>query len=305
MEIKAYAKINTGLDIKGIRPNGYHELDMVMQTVGLYDVLTIDRVEADSKLNPSDRVFLSSESEEIPLDKTNLIFKAAVLLMEKYDIKDGVRIKLEKNIPVAAGMAGGSTDCAATLRGMNEVFELGLSDSELMDIGVTLGADVPYCIKGGIKRAEGIGELLTDICDFPRVTFLIAKPDFPVSTKEVYQGIDEILYGEDKHLQIERDGIIHPDIEGLIAAIKDGDIEGISAKLGNILELYTIKAHPEIGVIKDIMLKNGARAALMSGSGPTVFGIFDDEDKAWEALDKVKDNGGVNQLFVVGGINNI
>ena len=330
---KAYGKVNLGLDITGRREDGYHLVRMVMQSVDIFDTLTFEKIETNTYISNSgidelndtgagESVDDVKNTEKLPiiitatndpslsLGEDNLIYKAARLLMDRFSITDGVRISLTKEIPIAAGMAGGSSDCAATLKGINELFELGLSEEELREIGVTLGADVPYCIMGGTALSEGIGEILTRLPDIPKVTFLIAKPEFGISTKEAYGAFDSILEDEVKH----------PDIDGMVEAVRSGDLSGITQRLGNVLEQASIPAHPQIDEIKKIMVENGAEAALMSGSGPTVFGIFAEtengrntetdtavdsaekivSDRAWAALEKLRESGLAAELFVAG-----
>ena len=302
---KAYGKVNLGLDITGRREDGYHLVRMVMQSVDIFDTLTFEKIETttyisnsgtgesldDGKKTENSPIIITATNDpSLSLGEDNLIYKAARLLMDRFNIADGVRIFLTKEIPIAAGMAGGSSDCASTLKGINELFELGLSEEELRDIGVTLGADVPYCIMGGTALSEGIGEILTRLPDIPKVTFLIAKPEFGISTKEAYGAFDSIPEADVKH----------PDIDGMVEAVRSGNLSGITDRLGNVLEQASIPAHPQIEEIKKIMGENGAEAALMSGSGPTVFGIFTDTDRAWAALERLQESGLAAELFVAG-----
>ncbi len=277
-QIKAYAKINLGLDVVRRLENGYHEVKMIMQTVNLYDELTLKRTTAGIRL--------TSDSGELPLDENNLIYKAARLMQEHYGIAEGVSVKLKKNIPIAAGMAGGSTDAAATMLAMKELFGLETSKAELMKLGVKIGADVPYCILGGTALAEGIGEKLTPLPKAPECHLLVAKPDINVSTKYVYEHLDAA--GVTKH----------PDIDGMVNAIEKGSLQGIIERLGNVLETVTISAYPVISVIKDRMKELGAQGSLMSGSGPTVFGIFTEQEKAIRAYEEIKSEQLAKQLFV-------
>ncbi len=277
---KAYAKINLGLDVIGRLENGYHEVRMIMQTVGIYDVLTLQKIPAG--------IVVTTDNGELPTDENNLIYKSAKLMIEKYGIAEGVKIHLEKNIPIAAGMAGGSTDAAATFMGMNELFELGVSHEDLRELGVRVGADVPYCIMGGTALAEGIGEKLSELPSPPDCFLLVAKPDINVSTKYVYEHLDE-------------EGVsCHPDIDGMIEALRQGSLDGIVSRLGNVLENVTVRKYPIIEEIKKCMLDEGAEGSLMSGSGPTVFGIFTQEEKAQKALQMIKDRQLAKQLFVTG-----
>ncbi len=277
---KAYAKINLGLDVIGRLPNGYHEVKMIMQTVGIYDVLTLEKI--------PEGIVVTTDNGELPTDENNLIYKSAKLMLEKYKLPFGVRIHLEKNIPIAAGMAGGSTDAAATFTGMNELFEIGASEEELRELGVKVGADVPYCIMGGTALAEGIGEKLSRLPAPKDCYLLIAKPDINVSTKYVYEHLD--AEGVEKH----------PDIDGMIEALKQGSLDGVVERLGNVLEIVTVKKYSIIEEIKQTMLENGAQGSLMSGSGPTVFGIFTEEEKAKKALEILEKKELAKQLFVTG-----
>lgn len=282
IELKAYGKINIGLDVIRKREDGYHDLDMIMQTVGVYDDVIISRKDGTQTYE----IEVSTDADVLPNDKGNLAFMAAKVLMEAYDIKAKVKIHINKRIPIAGGMAGGSADCAAVLRGVNQLFQLGLTDEQLQEYGVKLGADVPYCIVGGIKRAQGIGEILTDLPTPPKCYVIIAKPDAFVSTKFVYSHI--------RPAQIEN----HPDIDGIIESIKAGDLYGMCEKIANVMEDVTIPEYPIIQKVKDILKSNGAVNALMSGSGPTVFGIYDDEEKAKQSMDALSGKEFVSQLYL-------
>lgn len=282
IELKAYGKINIGLDVIRKREDGYHDLDMIMQTVGVYDDVIISREDGTQTYE----IEVSTDADILPNDKGNLAFMAAKVLMEAYDIKAKVKIHINKRIPIAGGMAGGSADCAAVLRGVNQVFQLGLTDEQLQEYGVKLGADVPYCIVGGTKRAQGIGEILTDLPTPPKCYVIIAKPDAFVSTKFVYSHI--------RPAQIEN----HPDIDGIIESIKAGDLYGMCEKIANVMEDVTIPEYPIIQKVKDILKSNGAVNALMSGSGPTVFGIYDDEEKAKQSMDALSGKEFVSQLYL-------
>ena len=267
--IKAYAKINLGLDVVRRLENGYHEVKMVMQTVGIYDVLDFERTDGG--------IVITTDSGELPTDENNLIYKAAKLMMETYPISGGVKIHLEKHIPIAAGMAGGSTDAAATLKGMNRLFDLGCTLKDLMELGVKIGADVPYCVMGGTALAEGIGEKLTPLAPAPDCYVLVAKPDINVSTKYVYEHLDA------------QEIVKHPDIAGMVEAIAEESLQGILDRMENVLETVTVSAYPVIQTIKDRMKELGAINSLMSGSGPTVFGIFVEKDMARRAYDKLEE----------------
>lgn len=282
IELKAYGKINIGLDVIRKREDGYHDLDMIMQTVGVYDDVIISREDGTQTYE----IEVSTDADILPNDKGNLAFMAAKVLMEAYDIKSKVKIHINKRIPIAGGMAGGSADCAAVLRGVNQLFQLGLTDEQLQEYGVKLGVDVPYCIVGGTKRAQGIGEILTDLPTPPKCYVIIAKPDAFVSTKFVYSHI--------RPAQIEN----HPDIDGIIESIKAGDLYGMCEKIANVMEDVTIPEYPIIQKVKDILKSNGAVNALMSGSGPTVFGIYDDEEKAKQSMDALSGKEFVSQLYL-------
>jgi 4-diphosphocytidyl-2-C-methyl-D-erythritol kinase len=257
MRLRAFAKINLGLDILRKREDGYHEVRMIMQTIQMYDVLEMKRVKKPG-------ISLSVNYPYIPSDERNLVYKAAKLLMDEFQVKEGVDIRLEKFIPVAAG---GSSDAAAAMVGINHLFKLGLSEKDLMDRAVNIGADVPYCIMRGTALAEGIGEKLTRIAQVPDCYVLIGKPGIGVSTKTAYES-----------LQLDKIQS-HPDIDGMIRDIENGNLLAMTDKMGNVFESGIIGKYPVIGEIKDLMEANGALKAMMSGSGPTVFGIFDDREK--------------------------
>lgn len=280
LQLKAYAKINLGLDVVRRREDGYHEVRMVMQTVKLYDKLTF-------RLLEEDEIRLKTNLGFLPVNEDNLVYKAVKLLKDTYDVKKGLEIDLFKCIPVAAGMAGGSTDCAAALVGATKMFGLDLSKQELMELGVKLGADVPYCVLRGTALSEGIGEILTPLPPMPDCYILIAKPPISVSTKFVYENL--------KANELER----HPDIDGMVDAIKKGSLQGITDRMENVLETVTIPAYPVIEEIKNCMKENGAINSLMSGSGPTVFGIFDTEEQAEKARDVIRKNDLAQQVYVV------
>ena len=268
IKLRAMAKINLALDVLRRRDDGYHEVRMVMQTVNIYDELAFEKTD-DGK------IVITTNAEELPVNEDNLIYKSARLLLDEYGIDKGLKVSLKKNIPMAAGMAGGSTDAACTFKAVNELFELNLSKKELMERAVRIGADVPYCILGGTALSEGIGEVLTQIKSAPECSLLVAKPPIDVSTKFVYQNLKL------------NDDTVHPDIDAMLAAINDGDIEKVSKNLGNVLESVTVPNYPVISDIKKFMTDNGALGALMSGSGPTVFGIFNDKDKAKECYKRL------------------
>lgn len=306
LEVKAYAKVNLSLDIVGRREDGYHLVRMVMQSLDIADILTFEKLDKPEIMVLLDNPSVGSDGDsplgKVPLDENNLIYKAARLLFDRYiwkrNEKAGVQITLTKNIPIAAGMAGGSSDAAATFRGINELFELGLMDKELMEMGVTLGADIPYCIMGGTALSEGIGEELTRLPDIPECVFLVVKPRISVSTAEAYGGYDSLV--ESKTGQKVR--IIHPDVDGQVDALYAGNLKGVTDKFLNVLEYVTAEKHPIIGDIEKIMLEFGALNAMMSGSGPTVFGIFEDVEKAEAAKKELEQRDISDQLFVVSSL---
>ncbi len=270
-KLRAYGKINLGLDVLRKREDGYHDVRMIMQTVGLYDQI-------DLFFRQEPGIEIETNLSYLPVNENNLVYKAAHLLMEEFQVKNGVFIRLRKLIPVAAGMAGGSSDAAAVLVGVNKMFHLGLSIEELMKRGVKIGADVPYCIMRGTALSEGIGEKLTALPPMPQCQVLLAKPAISVSTKYVYENLHA------NSLKPEQ----HPDIDGMIEAITAGDLLGVSAHLGNVLELVTAKKYPVIEEIKEVMRRYGAVGAMMSGSGPTVFGLFDNPKAASDAYEELR-----------------
>ena len=269
--LKAYGKVNLGLDVVRRRKDGYHEVRMIMQTVGIYDRIDLMRREQPG-------IGIETNLYYLPDNENNLAYKAARLLMDEFDIKEGVNIRIKKFIPVAAGMAGGSSDAAAVLFGVNKMFSLGLSMEELMKRGVRLGADVPYCLMRGTALSEGIGEILTPLDPVPQCQVLIAKPSVSVSTKFVYENL---------HVN-QLPKTANPDIDRLMRAIEDRDLRGLAENMGNILETVTIPAHPVIQDIKDKMMAMGAVGAMMSGSGPTVFGLFMSPARAEEAYEEMR-----------------
>lgn len=285
LKLKALAKINLGLDVLGRRENGYHDVRMVMQTIYLYDNVTINKTEQPG-------IQLKTNLSYLPVDDKNIAYKAAKMLMEEFHIEDGIEIILDKHIPVAAGLAGGSSNAAAVLVGMNRLFHLGLSQQELKSRGVKLGADVPYCIMRGTVLAEGIGEILTPLAPMPKCSILVAKPGISVSTKTVYEKLDSC--------EIEN----HPDIDGVLAGLNEGDLKKVASSMGNVLERVTIPDYPIIEDIKTVMKEEGALGAMMSGSGPTVFGIYDDKMLARQAGQKIKTLGLTKQVYVVNVHNN-
>lgn len=285
MRLQAFAKINLGLDVLGKREDGYHEVRMIMQTIRMYDQL-------DMRKSVEPGIHLTTNKKYIPVDENNLVWRAAKLMMDTCGIIEGVSIHLHKVIPVAAGMAGGSSDAAATLVGMNRLFHCGLSKEKLMELGVQIGADVPYCVLRGTALAEGIGEKLTVLPPMPDCWILIGKPGISVSTKYVYTTLD-----------LNTD-TVHPDIDGMKKALEDGNLYGITERMGNVLQDVTILAYPEVERIKEQMKTLGAVNAMMSGSGPTVFGIFDNEEKAQKACQKLRESGSCQQVFLTVPFNN-
>ena len=278
ISLKALAKINLGLDVLGKREDGYHEVRMVMQTIHLYD-----RVEIKKTRSP--HIHVETNLYYLPVNEDNLVYRAAKLMKDEFQIKEGVRIVLQKFIPVAAGLAGGSSDAAAVLVGMNRIFNLGLKQNKLMELGLKIGADVPFCIMRGTALAEGIGEKLTALPPMPKCPVLIAKPAISVSTKAVYEGLK--LY----------DGMEHPDIDGVMEGIQQKDLKGVASHMGNILETVTIPMYPVSEDIKKLMLENGALNAMMSGSGPTVFGLFPNEKEIRRAYEALKQSGLAKNVY--------
>ncbi|MBE5832721.1 MAG: 4-(cytidine 5'-diphospho)-2-C-methyl-D-erythritol kinase [Butyrivibrio sp.] len=284
LEKKAYAKINLGLDVTGKRDDGYHIVRMIMQNVDLYDTLTFED-------NETGEICLTASSEKIPTDESNLICKVALQLKKEFGVSKGANIHLVKRIPVAAGMAGGSTDGATAYVALNELWNLGLDKKKLCELAVKLGADIPYCIIGGTALAEGIGEELTVISDMPACHIVIAKPAIDVSTGWVYKELDS------------RKIIEHPDIDGIRVAIEDGNIKAMCSLIGNVLEPVTAGKYTVIGDIEKTLEDSGAVGAFMTGSGPTVFAVFDDEDKAKNGYEAVKRSALAPELFLSGPVN--
>lgn len=281
MHLKALAKINLGLDVLRRREDGYHEVKMIMQTISLCDELELRKTKQPG-------IQVKTNLYYLPANENNLVYKAARLLMDEFHIREGISIQLQKKIPVAAGMAGGSSDAAAVLWGVNQMYGLGLSREDLMERGVKLGADVPYCVLRGTALAEGIGEKLSVLPPMPKCYILIAKPGISVSTKFVYEN----LHAND--LKPEQ----HPDVDAMIQAMKEKDLALLASRMGNVLETVTVPAYPVIDEIKKCMLESGALGSMMSGSGPTVFGIFDDQSKARKALQTVKTRRLARQVYL-------
>lgn len=285
MKVKALAKINLGLDVLGKRADGYHEVRMIMQTIHLYDQLIITK-----KAEPS--ISMETNLDFLPVNENNLVYKAAELMRQQYSIKEGVHVTLKKHIPVSAGMAGGSTDAAAVMYGMNELFGLREKRSKLMELGVKIGADVPYCLMRGTALAEGIGEKLKSLPPVPKCPVLIAKPGISISTKFVYENLKL-----DQHTR-------HPDIDAQLHAIYCKDLHALANHMGNLLETVTIKEYPIIEEIKEHMKAHGALNAMMSGSGPTVFGLFEEEETARRAYEAMLDSGLAKHVFLTTMYNN-
>ena len=271
MKIKAYAKINISLDIVGKRESdGYHLLKMIMQNIDLYDEISIEKQKED--------ITISCNKSYVPTDSRNLAYKAASLFKETYNIEDGVHIDIVKNIPVSAGLAGGSTDAAAVLKLMNKIFKVNASNKELMALGLKLGADIPYCINGGTALCEGIGEKITTLAPFKDKILVLVKPSFGVSTKEVYKAfnLDRVR--------------VHPKTENLIEAMEQDNLYYVANNMKNLLENVTLRKHNILIKIKEDMNRYGAVGSMMSGSGPSVFAFFDDMLKAQKCYEKMKEN---------------
>lgn len=270
--LKANAKINLTLDILGKRPDGYHEVSMVMQEVSLHDTLTMERSEGGIRLS----IAIEGQKGNLPADETNLCWRAAALVQQEYGIEDGVEIHLVKRIPMAAGLAGGSADAAAVLKGMKQLFGLDMDEARLCELGARLGSDIPFCIMGGTMLATGRGEILTRLPGFPRTHVVLAKPAVGVSTAWAYKTYDAGYHGP------------HPDTEAMVEAIRQGDRTKAAGLLCNVLEGVTAQEHEIIGQYKALLLEHGALAAMMSGSGPTVFALAGDENAAGEMLQALK-----------------
>ena len=266
--VEANAKINLTLDILGKRPDGFHEVAMVMQTIGLHDTLVMEKTERD--------IELSINVPWLKADEKNLAWRAAELMRQEYGIEGGVRIELTKRIPVAAGLAGGSADAAAVLKGMNDLYGLQLDEEKLCELGARLGSDIPFCIMGGTMLATGRGEVLTRLSDMPETWVVLAKPRISVSTAWAYQNYDE--QGAERH----------PDNEAIKQAIARGNRKAVAGLLCNVLESVTIKKYDVIAEYKQMMLDKGAMASMMSGSGPTVFGLAKSREQAESIADVLR-----------------
>lgn len=277
--MKAMAKVNLGLDVVGKRQDGYHEVRMIMQNIKLFDQVFISK-------RKDNEIRIRTNLPFLPVNENNIAYKAARMLQQEFHLEQGVDIELKKHIPVAAGMAGGSSDAAAVFYGMNRLFRLDLNRTELMERGVLLGADIPYCLLRGTALSEGIGEKLSSLPPLPPCYILIGKPGISVSTKYVYENLDLSKIGR------------HPDIDGMVKALNHGDLNGICSRMENVLETVTVQKYPVIRQIKEEMISQGALNALMSGSGPTVFGIFDDQGKAQQAYRILKGGTLAKQVFL-------
>ncbi|AMQ22024.1 4-(cytidine 5'-diphospho)-2-C-methyl-D-erythritol kinase [Geobacillus sp. JS12] len=278
LSIKAPAKINLSLDVLYKRPDGYHEVKMVMTTIDL-----ADRIELVA-LPEEDAIRIVSQNRFVPDDCRNLAYQAAKLLKETFSIRQGVAISITKHIPVAAGLAGGSSDAAATLRGLNKLWQLGLTLDELAELGAKIGSDVAFCVYGGTALATGRGEFITPIASPPPCWVVLAKPPIGVSTAEVY-----------RNLELER--VSHPDVDAMVRAIVRQDYAAICRLVGNVLEEVTLKKYPEVAHIKEQMKRFGADAVLMSGSGPTVFGLIEHDSRMQRVYNGLR--GFCDQVFAV------
>lgn len=276
MLIKAYAKINISLDVVGKREDGYHLLKMIMQNIDLYDLLNFDKINKG--------INITCNKNYVPTDERNLVYKAVKLFMDTYNIRSGVAVNIKKNIPVTAGLAGGSTDAAAALKAMRTLYHINSSDEELSTLGLKLGADIPYCIKGGTAICEGIGEKITELKPFKNHILVLVKPSFGVSTKEVYEVLDMSKIYK------------HPSTDNIIKYMDEGNLKAVSENMKNILENVTLKKHKVLYEIKKEAMNSGALGSMMSGSGPSVFAFFDDMLKAQHCYDKFKTK--YNEVFI-------
>lgn len=286
LKLNARAKINITLDVIRKRPDGYHDLSMIMQTINLCDNLFIKKTD-------NGKIELTSNLSWMPCDSRNLVYKAAEVMKEQYKIKEGISMDLTKNIPVAAGLAGGSADCAAALIGIRNLFKLPVSNKKLMAIGKNLGADVPYCLMRGTALAEGIGEKLTPIPPFPNCSVLVCKPPINVSTATVFGSFDIN--------KVEK----RPDNKKMINLIKKKNLKGICDNMRNVLETVTVKNYPIIDDIKKCMLENKAIGAMMSGSGPTVFGIYPNYNSALYGLRAIRNQFKIKEVYITTIYNNL
>lgn len=282
LTLSANAKINLTLDILGTREDGYHEVAMIMQEISLHDTLSMGKINQGISLT----IVIEGQQGTLPADESNLCWKAAALVQKEYNLQEGVEIHLTKRIPMAAGLAGGSADAAAVLKGMNHLFRLGMTEARLCELGARLGSDIPFCIMGGTMLATGRGEVLTRLPSFPRLSVVLAKPPVGVSTAWAYKTYDAGYDGP------------HPDNEAVLAAIHEGDAHKAAGLLCNVLEGVTETEHPVIADYKRLMLEHGAMASMMSGSGPTVFGLVREKQQAWHLADTLKKYDGEAGVFV-------
>lgn len=282
LTLSANAKINLTLDILGTREDGYHEVAMIMQEISLHDTLSMGKINQGISLT----IAIEGQKGTLPADESNLCWKAAALVQKEYNLQDGVEIHLTKRIPMAAGLAGGSADAAAVLKGMNHLFRLGMTEARLCELGARLGSDIPFCIMGGTMLATGRGEVLTRLPSFPRLSVVLAKPPVGVSTAWAYKTYDAGYDGP------------HPDNEAMLAAIHGGDAHKAASLLCNVLEGVTETEHPVIADYKRLMMEHGAMASMMSGSGPTVFGLVREKQQAWHLADTLKKYDGEVGVFV-------
>lgn len=282
LTLSANAKINLTLDILGTREDGYHEVAMIMQEISLHDTLSMGKINQGISLT----IAIEGQKGTLPADESNLCWKAAALVQKEYNLQEGVEIHLTKRIPMAAGLAGGSADAAAVLKGMNHLFRLGMTEARLCELGARLGSDIPFCIMGGTMLATGRGEVLTRLPSFPRLSVVLAKPPVGVSTAWAYKTYDAGYDGP------------HPDNEAMLAAIHGGDAHKAASLLCNVLEGVTETEHPVIADYKRLMMEHGAMASMMSGSGPTVFGLVREKQQAWHLADTLKKYDGEAGVFV-------
>ena len=282
LTLSANAKINLTLDILGTREDGYHEVAMIMQEISLHDTLSVGKINQGISLT----IVIEGQQGNLPADESNLCWKAAALVQKEYNLQEGVEIHLTKRIPMAAGLAGGSADAAAVLKGMNHLFRLGMTEARLCELGARLGSDIPFCIMGGTMLATGRGEVLTRLPSFPRLSVVLAKPPVGVSTAWAYKTYDAGYDGP------------HPDNEAMLEAIHGGDAHKAAGLLCNVLEGVTETEHPVIADYKSLMMEHGAMASMMSGSGPTVFGLVREKQQAWHLADTLKKYDGEAGVFV-------
>ena len=282
LTLSANAKINLTLDILGTREDGYHEVAMIMQEISLHDTLSVGKINQGISLT----IVIEGQQGNLPADESNLCWKAAALVQKEYNLQEGVEIHLTKRIPMAAGLAGGSADAAAVLKGMNHLFRLGMTEARLCELGARLGSDIPFCIMGGTMLATGRGEVLTRLPRFPRLSVVLAKPPVGVSTAWAYKTYDAGYDGP------------HPDNEAMLEAIHGGDAHKAASLLCNVLEGVTETEHPVIADYKRLMMEHGAMASMMSGSGPTVFGLVREKQQAWHLADTLKKYDGEAGVFV-------